>query len=116
MEWERKRRVPRVAGERVKIKIYTEDGKSYLEEGLLLDISSCGLQFLSEKSFNLEEKLILEFTLWGKFKFLPLGKIIRIKKTNGRYDYGVEFIRIEPIEKERLSKYVYVYKKIKQIT
>jgi len=113
MGQERKRRVPRVRGEQVKIKIYTEDGKSYLEEGLLLDISPHGLRFLSERSFNLGEKLILEFVLWEKFKFLPLGKIIWIKKANGRYHYGFEFIQIEPIEKERLSKYVYVYKKIK---
>jgi len=112
-----RRRTFRAPGEGVKIKIYAEDRKPYLEEGILLDISTRGLCFLSEKSFNLDEKLILEFVLWQKFKFLLLGKVIWIRKENGGYRYGFEFIHIEPIEEVRLRKYVHtkIGKKIKYV-
>jgi c-di-GMP-binding flagellar brake protein YcgR len=112
-----RRRAPRAPGEGVKVKIYAEDRKPYLEEGLLCDISTRGLCFSSSNIFNFEEKLILEFILWQKYKFLILGKVIRVKKEDGFYYYGFEFIHIEPIEEIRLRKYVHTSlgKKIKYI-
>ncbi len=102
----RGRRVPRIPDEGIKIKIYTEDRKLYLGEGRLSDISIHGLCFKSEKTFNLNEKLILEFSLERKFEFLPLGKIVWVRKEKEGHLYGIEFIRIDPSEKGKLGKYV----------
>lgn len=112
-----RRRAPRAPGEEVKIKIYAEDRNPYLEEGLLLDVSTRGICFLADKILNLDEKIILEFVLWKKFEFFLLGKIVWIRKDNGGYRYGFEFIRIEPIEEVRLRKFVHakLQKKIRYI-
>jgi len=102
-----KRQALRAPGEKVKVRIYAQEEKPSLGEGLLLDISTRGLCFSSEKLFKLGEEILLEFVLWKKFKFLPVGKIVRIKKENGGYHYGLEFIHTELSEKAKLAKYVY---------
>ncbi len=102
-----RRRAPRAHGEEIELKIYYHDGRTLLGYGRLINVSTHGIGFYSEKIFDSGERLILEFTLWGKFRFLLIGRIIWVKKEEKDYRYGMEFIRIEPVEEVRLRKYVH---------
>jgi len=91
----------------IEIEIYRPSEKIYLGKGKLLNISSGGLNFLSEEIFFLGTHLLLKFILWEKFLILLSGEVIWTRREEKLHRYGIKFIQAEILEKERIRKYVH---------
>lgn len=104
--YQEKRSAPRAPAD-IEIEIYCPSERIYIGKGKLLNISSGGLSFLSEEIFPLGTHLLLKFILWQKFLILLTGEIIWAKREKEFHRYGIKFVQVEVLEKERIRKYVH---------
>lgn len=77
------------------------------ENALLLDLSGGGMRIKVKEKLSLNDSIISNLTYENE-KIVVKGKVMRIEKTNDkRYIYGVKFMNIDNLTREKIIKTVF---------
>lgn len=82
------------------------DGNKY-KTGDVNDISSGGMNLLTEDEYNLGDKLFFELIIAGfmsEFTVFAEGRIVHIKKLPSYYSYGIKFAGLSEDDKIRIDE------------
>lgn len=82
-------------------------GEERYENALLLDLSGGGMRIKVKEKLSLKDSIILNLTYENE-EIVVKGKVIRIEKTDDkRYIYGVIFMDIDNLTREKIIKTVF---------
>jgi PilZ domain. len=76
-------------------------------EGIIKDISGGGVKLATNKRLNINDEVLIEFTLPGSVNFSLNGVVTRNVKNGANFDVGISFKDIDTNSREKIVSFIF---------